>query len=481
MWLRVVFLCFAMLFPSGVVGQPTEMLSLKGKTVLHYMYHPSQVLDQVPLSPTESGYFRTYQFFIEFVALEKAESALQFMQAYDQFTKVIHQGIPQQKNWMLANLSIQKGLIQWMQNEPLAGTVSFIQGHRLLKEAFKSPALQLEAQKLRALYLILIDQLPDYLMSGAHLFGLEGNRKEGFHQLREYVKVCEGKAGIHAEALVLYGYCLLKFSPPDDHQTNLFFQWSRRSTSPLVAFVSASLALKERDGALCRRLLDALPPESYDHFPLLYHLKGKAQLNHLSHTCEEAFLQFFRTYPGMSFKADAHLRLARYYRISGDTAKVRGQMEAIQALATFPTSNDKQAVQEVFSVSEKPVALIKARLLFDDGHNSACIQQLKTMDESLLSDFYRAEWYYRLARALEVDNRFTEALFGYQQVIRLADEDVRYFGPYSALNAANIHLETLKDTAACQKMLELARELNTGQYKSDIKRKISDLASKLDK
>ncbi|MBI9064286.1 MAG: tetratricopeptide repeat protein, partial [Marinilabiliaceae bacterium] len=454
---------------SSALWAQTEggMLSIDGRKFLHQLYHPQEEQKAGDLKASEYIYLTAYRYFIEFISFEQDSSAAHFMDTFDRFSEFPSAQNNQITQLMLVNLSIQKGLIQWMKNEQFAGVFSFINGHRLLMDDYTNPSLLQEVRKLRSLFLILIDQLPDYMMSGASLFGLEGDRIEGFSLLQEYVEYCEDKEGVYTEALVLYGYCLMKFSNGDKYQMDQFIQKARQNESPLLTFVSASVAIKKRDGETARGLLDELQPETFECFPLLYHLKGKAVLNTLSNECEWWLSKFVHLYPGMSFKADAHLRLARYYRIIHDSVSVKREENAIRAMDVYPTSNDKQASQEAFMVAHKPESLIKARLLFDDGQIKECIVLLKTIDQPLLADFYRAEWHYRLARALEEENRYKEAVSHYEQVLPIAREDDRYIGPYSALNAAEIYLKIFSDSTSCKKMLQKAKEFNTGQYKSD--------------
>ena len=375
---------------------------------------------------------------------------------------------------MLVNLSIQKGLIQWMKNEQLAGTFSFIKGYRLLnRNYYTNPSLLPEVRKLRSLFLILVDQLPDYMMSGANLFGLEGDRIEGFSLLHEYVEYCENKEGVYTEALVLYGYCLMKFSNGDKDQMDQFIQKARLNESPLLTFVSASVAIKKRDGETARGLLDGLPPESLNRFPLLHYLKGKAGLNRLSPECEVPLTDFLKKYPGNSFKADALWRLACYYRLTDNQIKMEACLSLVEALDHLPTSLDKQAIGEVVDVRDKPLSLIRARLLFDNGQVDQCIKILEHENVIDMPLFYWAEWHYRLARAKDVNRSYKEALFHYDRVIELCEEDNRYIGPYAALYAAIIYHHSLRDSTQTRYYLKKAGQLNTGQYKSSIRWRIS--------
>ena len=480
MQLRLIVLFCGVLMSSVLVAQTDGILSPEGRECLNQIYHPRQEQRQYDLKASEYLYLTAYRYFIEFISFEQDSSATHFMDVYERVSDIRSAQKNQTTQLMLVNLSIQKGLIQWMRNEQFAGTFSFINGHRLLKENFSKPSLQPEVKKLRALYLILIYQLPDYVMNGANLFGFQGDRSEGFRELQAYLMHCEGKEGIYSEALVLYGYCLLKFSSHDNDQMDPFINKARLNESPLLTFVSASVSIKKRDGVTTRVLLDELQPEMFGHFPLLYHLKGKTELNNLTDECEASLTRFLNHYPGMSFKADAHLRLASLYRLRNDSCKMSEQMDMLQAMDAYPTSSDKQSLRESYELKNKPVVLIKARLLFDDGQTNDCIKLLETIDHFLLSDFYRAEWHYRLARALEAEKRYKDAVYHYEQVLPLTRVDDRYLGPYSALNAAKIYLEILSDSTSCKKMLQRAKELNTGQYKSDIKRKISELVSKLE-
>jgi len=475
MWLRLVILFYGLNVSSALWAQTEDgMLSNDGRNFLHQIYHPQEEQKEGDLKASEYIYLTAYRYFIEFISFEQDSSAAHFMDTYDRFSEFPSVQENQITQLMLVNLSIQKGLIQWMKGEQLLGTFPFIKGYRLLnRNYYTNPSLLQEVRKLRGLFLILIDQLPDYMMSGANLFGLEGNRTEGFSLLQEYVEYCEDKEGVYAEALVLYGYCLMKFSNGDKDQMHQFIQKASLNESPLLTFVSASVAIKKRDGETARSLLDGLLTESLNCFPLLHYLKGKAALNRLSPECEVPLTDFLKKYPGNSFKTDALWRLACYYRLMDNQTKMEAYLSLVEALDHLPTSLDKQAIGEVMDVRDKPRSLIRGRLLFDNGQVDQCIKILEHEKVIDLPLFYRAEWHYRMARAKDVNRSYKEALFHYDRVMDLCEEDNRYIGPYSALYAAEISYHSLCDSTQTRRYLKKAGQLNTGQYKSSIRWRLS--------
>lgn len=472
-WCQLFFIL--LLSPSVWGQQSNRWLSAAATEALEQIYQSHAIPPIEFKKKTEQFYLSAYHSFIEYTTREQDSSARNFMMAFEKLEVAYARQKDERTRLMLINLSVQKGLLHWMRQEPFAGTFSFMKGYRMHDKEIADPALQQEVNKIKALFLILIDQLPDFAVSGAGILGMEGDRETGFSMLNEYVHCCIGEPGLYVEAMVLYGYCLLKFSDGAGEVVDNYLEKASALNTPLVKYIAASLIIKKKDGQTARWFLNRLPKQAFEYFPLLYHLKGKVELNHLSDSAAITLHQFLQNYPGNSFKADAYLRLARYYRLKGNELKFQEQVSHLEKVDVFPTSADKQARDEITSLHDKPIVLIKARLLFDDGQNQACIDVLESATGHNNSVRDQIEWYYRLARAYNKQKRYNKAIYFYNQVISLSNDDERYFGPYSALFCAEIYLINKKDTAACGQMLQVADKLNDGQYKADIKRKISRL------
>ena len=424
----------------------------------------------------ESIYISAYNNFICYQAFERKNDANSFYSGYAKYSEACD--LSNKDQLMLVNLSIQKALLLWMQGEEFEGARVFYKAHRIFKR-IEATNFGLEHKKLQALFDIFLAQIPEQHQFFASLFGLEGDAEEGFSQLNQYLIEVKEEPGLYLEALVLYGYCQLKFGEPTEQNVVDYMACSEKCNSPIIAFIASSLALKNRLGEMALRLCADLPNAHYHKFPLLFYQKGRVLLNALDSTSISAFARFHEQYKGHSFKVDALMREAWYNHIKGEEAARDKAISKAKEQTIWPTSIDKQAKVELLTIHEEPVGLLKARLLYDGGYYSAAMHIINQTDCSLLSKYYQAEFYYRSARIFQAIGRTEEAITQYKATVALCKADERYIGPYAAIELVKYY--TMNDhIEEAIEYLDSAVQLNTGQYKSDIQNILEQLERELE-
>ncbi|GEM_PF-6385886 len=461
----VIFLLFISVF----LNAQNLYLSDQEKIELQHIYSM-----QKPVK-TNSSFIQGYRTFLDFLTNEQKAQFNSFQDAYEAFENKLND--QPQEEFQYCNLSVQKALILWMTGNEFEGVRAFYKAFRIFKHLDESTS-ELEFKKLSGLFEVLLAQVPDQYRFWMSLIGMEGDAVKGFKLLEEYKRNVKGEPGLYTEALVMQGYLQLKFGKPDDAFVRDFISDAQRQEAPIITFIAASLAVKNRLNEKALELLSETNTLQFKQFPLLHYFNGRTKLNNLDETSMIAFNDFLCTFKGNSFRADALMRQAWWHHIDGSNVMARDSIMAVAvSIDTLPTSNDRQAIRELSDLENKPMGLLKARLFFDGGYYQEAKQALRNENSDVLSPFYQLEYYYRLGSINESLDRYEAAINSYKKVIELAANDERYYGPYAALKAAKLSLTHCNDTISSRHYIERAKSLNTGAYKRDIAQQIKTLES----
>ncbi len=471
---KLLLSLFISLVHTLMFARDSNWLSKEAGQQLALIYHSSPI--NIKGEGFEPDYLVAYNYFFSYLAFEQSHDAEAFYTRYDLFEAQESETTVFQL--MRVNLGIQKSLLLFMQGQTLEGAQAFYKAHRYFLR-LDSAVCGAEYIKLQALFDIFLAQIPGQHQFFASFWGLKGNISRGFTLLNRYLQTVTDRQGLYHEALVLYGYCLLKFGQPTGKELYDYFALTVQYNSPIMVFINTSLAIKNRLGDKAVELSCMYSDKYNQKFPLIFYIKGRALLNKMDAEAIKTFDAFYKNYNGHSFKADALMRQAWWYHIKGEQAQRNDKIEQCRTQSVWPTSNDKQAKAEILNLADEPLELLNARLFFDGGYYKQAQHVLSRIDKALLPGYYLADYYYRYARVCQALNKTSEAFLNYKQVVSLCGDDKRYIGPYSALELAKICLARGAGVKASQ-YLDMAKTLNTGQYKNDISNKIAQLEKELE-
>ena len=360
----------------------------------------------------------------------------------------------------------------------MSGIYSIYTAYKGFLSLNKDKCHGLEYQKLNGLFLIFADQVQAQNNFVSWLFGIEGDEQLGFQLLRSYLTQTKYHPGLHKEGLLILAYCGLQFSEFDQSELLQFKDEAERYQSPLMSFVIGMNAIKTNQTELFYNWVNTWSNAQLDSFPYLRYLKGRLLLNKLEDRGERELESYIELSEANSYKADAMFRIARFNHAKGDYSRRDVFIQKVHNQNIYATNFDKQALAEVDYLKGRPAALSKARFLFDSGDYLTTLSVLNTDSIDNYSSFYQVEWWYRLARTEQSLKRPDKAIYAYNKVIELAVEDSRYYGPYSALFAAQIYLEKNKKEKVLY-YLKKAESLNSGEYKNDISLRIEALSQQI--
>lgn len=424
------------------------------------------------INGAEKHYINAYRYFISYQAYENQHDYDAFFSCVKEF-EAVRSGERLTDQYITINLAVQEGLMYLMKGYEFEGAMALYKGYRILRRV-EAGELDAEYRKLSALFDIFVSQVESYNGFFSSLLGLKGDVQKGFEKLDKYVNSVKNQTGIYEEALLLKAFCQLKFGSATSEDIYGYSIYGLENDVPLLSYVALSLALKERDGDSASLFVQKLPESQFKSFPILYYLKGRILMNSLDTNALNLFKLFRHYFNGNSFKADGYFREARWYHLNHEPVKRDKAIDMVIDQASSSISSDKQAKDEVLKLKNKPVEFVKARFLFDGGFYYEAKEILESYPYNEYNNYYRLEYHYRIGRICKEIWEYECALKHFDACIGLSKYDDRYFGPYAAVEAAYI----CKQKGEFSKMnsyLEIAKELNTGQYKPEVKYRIRDI------
>ncbi|TLX76094.1 hypothetical protein E9993_07740 [Labilibacter sediminis] len=424
-------------------------------------------IEQIKDTPTKA-YLQHYHLF--FLIMINEDDIIDYNKRFKPLSnQILNSSDTFSNKWAyLAEIHIQNGILNYIKDNKWSALTAFSKAHSYWKKSeSQHPALG-QNLKLKGIFNLLIGNLPSPYAQWAGWFGFSGDTNLGFDALEEYLQQ-QNTDGFYLEAQLFLGYAYLKFSGREDIITD-FIQASQNCSSPLIQSILIRCAFKIKSPQLCTKWLSA---ETKSNYPPLQYLKGKYSTFIFNANTPQVFEHFFNIHKGNQFKADAHRYLSWHYLLSNDTNAYLKHQDALQRLNNYPTWEDKQAQKESIHGEIPNALLLKSRILFDKGDYQLSANILLQIEAQLNnSEQQKEELYYRLGRCYQLQGNTTLAEQNYLASIKNATFSKRYYGPYSAIYAAKICINN-NQTDKAKTYLNKARQLNNGEYKSQIDKLIN--------
>ena len=412
-----------------------------------------------------AAFLREYMALMNYTAANSKTNYDAYFKASDAAFDAVS-GSPYEAN-LLCQLHIHKCMVYLYDGSMLSGGIQFWKSYQNFKEAERKYPGYEGQLPLRGLYNILFAQIPEKWKSLKGLLGLgEGDTALGLKQIEQYRKKVANVPGVGDEA-VLYSFTNIFFSHRQELPEEIIAD-IKANDKPVVRYAYVLSCGRSQEGGEAVAHLDATPSEVMDRFPLLYHQKGKYALRQLKpdETVQWAS-RFLGVYKGVSNRNSAYLEMAYAYILKGDKAKARQMVDKCIA-TTSDFDIDKRARAEAEIAMDASEEMLRARFNFEFGRYEESLRILKSFTPRTQD---AAEHAFRTARAEEKLGRVDVAMSGYDKVISLSANSKRYFGPYSAVYAADICIKR-GDKARAKKYLATARKLNVGEYKKELDQRI---------
>lgn len=416
--------------------------------------------------PVIEAYLREYNALLIYTASNTPENYKKYVAMSDKALDLA--GSHKYGATLTSNLQMHRSLVELSTGSLVGGGIQFWKSYRSFKKGEERYSDYDGQLMLRGVFDVLLSQIPEKWKSLAGLFGFgSGNLQKGFSEIDLYYKKVQHVKGLREEALLLTFANI--FLSHDQRVTDAQRSLLRNSQTPVIIYAYLLSNGRNCMGSEADFILDNLPPSVLDKFPLIIHQKAKFALRRLDSDSAIKYADEFLTkYKGSSCRNDAPLLKAYALLLQGKRTEAITQAN-VAASMEFSSDVDKRTNADARIFHTMNQVLVKARFQFEYGNFSeslATLNSFKPKSEDMI------EFYFRLARAEDKLGKSSEAIVHYDKAIALAANNKRYFGPYSAVYAADLSLRS-GDKISAKKYIDKARVLNNGEFSKEIDQRIS--------
>ncbi len=468
--LYILIIVYFILFPVYLNAQINDKVNNEVKSLIFNLESAKvdSVLQKVNQQPLKE-YLHLYQNFVSCI-VENSLGFKEYCTIYNnqiEFLKSESKSKPFVLHF-LSELYLQRGILEYQNENTFTAINYFSKAYSFWMHSEELIPDSKYNLKLSGIFNLLIGNLPKPYSNMVGWFGYNGNTKRGFEDLRAYLNCQDDRFGNYYEALLYLGFSYLKFEKNESTIENFIKDYSSSKLPEFIQSIMVRCANKIHQPDLCSELFN-----KPSILPVLSYLKGKYHVQRGSDTALVYLNSFLKKEKSMQFKADAYRYMSWHYLFRGESALYLNYQDSIKALSAYPTSEDKQAKYETELNLQPDPLLLKSRLLFDSGMFQDAALVLEN-NSSLFTGNSQLEYHYRLGRCYHYLKDTTKALLEYSIAIDLANDNNRYFGPYAALYAAAICLDS-NDLSQFNYFLDKASELNNGEYANSIRLDIDRL------
>ncbi len=317
-----------------------------------------------------------------------------------------------------------------------------------------------------------VGTIPESYLWGVKLVSsLNGTIEQGKREIETVLAKSKGNDFIfEAETRVLYAFILLHLEDsPEEAWASIQSAQFRPRENPMHCFVMANIAMRTGRNDKAVELLKNRPRnKAFFDFPYLDYMLGLCKLRRIDTDAAPHFQRYVERFQGRHFIKETYQKLAWSELIAGNVNAYKKYMQACIRQGYAVAGGDKSALKEAEEGHMPPVALLKARLLFDGAYYQRAYDLLKQKDISTLS-FKRdkLEYTYRMGRILHGLKRYSEAIQYYEQTIQEGEFETYFFACNAALQIGKIH-ETTGDDNRARQYYERCMNIRPDEYRTGL-------------
>jgi len=370
---------------------------------------------------------------------------------------------------VLGETYFKRGLVNTLNGNPLSAARDIYLGYQQFERAYELDSTFYPALLGWGVVQMYAGAIPDDYVWYARLIGISGDSEFGERLIIKAVEESQGatKNSFHITHIPFTANYLSIGQEIPSHRKSL--KSKGKNSYPLILFAEVKNLVDDHNNVEAMSLLSQYrPTPDQMRFWYLDYLYGINLVRVNDPKGEKVLLNYLANYPGDSYKKSAALFLSWYYLMNGKEEESRYYKNRIDDLGKAFAGADKEAMN--LKDVDVPIALLRARLLFDSGEYEAADSVLRsTPPESFEKDIDRQNWYYRNGQVHKALGDLEVARRSYQRVTELPFDTSRKFTPASCMEIGNIYFERQQYNEAI-KWYDKALEYKGYPYVSDYRR-----------
>jgi hypothetical protein len=388
----------------------------------------------------------------------------------------------QYHRFVKAEILLQWALIHIKFDDKIKAGSNVYEAYNLLEANKKEFPNFIDNNKSLSIIHALAESVPSWVRK---LIGVKGSISQGKEEIEKISKFALANKGYfyREEVAAIYSYILFYQLNMKDKAINELEKFHFTNTSsPLIAFLQASMYLRNGQNNKCLEALSAYSLKQ-NQLPFYYldFMKGRSLLYKQEVGSDKYLLSFVKKFKGRHFIKEAYQKLA-WYELSFNSNAVQYQkyMNLCISEGKDLVDEDKQALKEAKSKVVPNAILLKARILFDGGYASQALTTLVKNEATLEANpKTNIEFNYRIGRIFQALKNYKEAIQYLSATINKSGSK-NYFGANAALQIGFIY-EDLKQTKNALVYFEKCLAMDPPEFKNSLHQKAKSGIQRLQK
>ena len=373
-----------------------------------------------------------------------------------------------------AEILLQWALIDIKFDKKLKAGKAIFQAYKLLESNKDRFPLFIENNKSLSVIHVLARSLPSWVKT---LLGIEGSLAMGRREILEIKDFALKNPSFffREEVAAINSYILFyqtnekPLAMKDLEAFNLEYK-----SSPLLAFLKASMALRNGNNNDCIKILEScITDKEQSPFYYLDFMLGRSLLFARDKRAKQYLLNYVNSFEGQHFIKEAYQKLAWFELILNDNLDgYYYYMELCERKGNSLVDEDKQALREAELKSAPNTILLEARLLFDGGYYHQAFNFLQANSEiELDNEAESIEFNYRMGRTLQALGRTKESLLVFANVIDASKGESKHYKVGNAALQMGLIYEELGDYNSAKYYYDYCLNQDFDLYKNSIEQK----------
>lgn len=373
-----------------------------------------------------------------------------------------------EKFFLEAELNLQRGFNLLNLDQSFNAVFAIRRAYNLTQDCLKKYPTFMPIKKTSGVIQVMIGSVPDKYHWFISLLGMRGSVITGQRQLQE---LRNSRSSLSTEATILFftvkGFINQQFSEAAGGLTECL---KEQPDNRLILFLSINMLTKDSQSENVLHLISELDQHNQGlQMYYVEYLRAEALLNKGEYNkAIVSYQKFIKGYRSLSFKKDAHYKIALCYWLMNDETNANNYFEKAKTAGREQADPDKYAAAQLAENRLPNQKILKVRFLTDGGYykeaqgavQSIQFAELKTLKE-------QTEYFYRKGRLAHKTEEFSVAKIYYEETIHLAKENPWYFAPNAALQLGYIYRDQ-KNYDMAKKYFEQALSYRRHEYKSSI-------------
>ncbi|MCW5911913.1 MAG: tetratricopeptide repeat protein [Cyclobacteriaceae bacterium] len=370
--------------------------------------------------------------------------------------------------FLQAEIHLQRGFCYLNLGQELNAVLSIRKANQFVYDCQKKFPAFIPLKKTAGAIQVMVGSVPEKYQWFMSLLGMRGSVMKGQSLLADLRK---SPSSLSIEAGILYfavkGFINQQFAEAAEGINDCL---KDQPGNRLLLFMGVNMLVKDARSEEALQLIHRIDQQTQG-LPMHYinYLRGEIQLQKGEHARSiESFKKFIDVYPSISFKKDAHFKIALNYWLMNDTRNAQLYFDKAKITGTARAEPDRYASSQLETGSLPNKKLTKVRFSTDGGYYkeaNAALQTISPADLPAVKE--QTEYYYRKARLAHRTGELSAAKLFYRQSIDMTKNNPWYFGANAALQLGYIAKEQ-KDFASARKYFELALSFPRHEYKNSI-------------